>query len=108
MGNLWDWHIPSGKVIFSKKWCNSLGYEQDELEPHVDTWQKMVHPEDMPKVWQQLEPHLKGETELYECTNRLLTKSGVYRMNLDRGKVIQRDPQGEPIRMVGHDLEIAA
>ena len=68
----------------------------------------MVHPEDMPTVWQRLSSHLKGETELYECTNRLLTKAGVYRMNLDRGQVVERNEQNEPVRMIGHDLEIAA
>jgi hypothetical protein len=106
---LWDWHIPTGKVIFSHKWCASLGFEPDELEPHVDTWKSLVHPDDMPKVWATLTPHFEGKTEKYECHNRLRMKSGEYRSNLDIGQVIERDGESnEPVRMIGHDLEIAA
>lgn len=108
-GALWDWHIPSGKVIFSKIWCASLGFELDELEPHVDTWKNLVHPDDMPNVWAKLKPHFEGKTERYECRNRLRMKSGEYRNNLDVGQVVERDEaNNEPVRMIGYDHEIAA
>ena len=67
-----------------------------------------MHPEDMPKVWEKLKPHFEGKTEKYECRNRLRMKSGKYRSNLDIGQVIERDDANKPVRMVGHDLEIAA
>ncbi len=103
---IWDWNIKTGEVFFSSQWFQSLGYEPNELPRHVDTWKNLVHPEDIPEVMEKLNAHLEGKTEVYECENRLKTKSGSWRWNLDRGKVVARDADGHPIRMVGTDADI--
>ncbi len=47
-----------------------------------------------------------GKTEIYECENRLMKKSGEFRHNLDRGRVIEWDKNENPVRMVGSDTDI--
>ena len=103
---VWDWNIETGEVIFSPQWFRSLGYEPGELAPDVSSWERLVHPDDMPRVQEQLEAHFQEGTEIYECENRLLTKSGAWRWNLDRGRVVARDESGRPLRMVGTDADI--
>lgn len=103
---VWDWNIKTGHVFFSPNWFKSLGYEPDEMKPNIRTWEKLVHPEDMPKVKKELEAHLSKEVPFYECVNRLMTKSGEYRWNLDRGKVVAWDKEGNPVRMVGTNVDI--
>jgi type I restriction enzyme M protein len=71
-------------------------------------WKSLVHPDDMPKVWAVLEPHLKGETKHYKCRNRLRMKSGLYRSNMDFGKVVVRGEVGEAVIMEGYDISIAS
>lgn len=68
----------------------------------------MVHPDDMEEVFITLNDHLRGKSAQYSCTNRLQMKSGAYRSNLYVGQVIERDVNDFPIRMVGHDTEVAA
>jgi len=102
----WDWNLETDEVFFSDTWSESLGYKPGELKPNVDSWKKLVHPEDMPKVMAALAPHLEGKTLFYQCENRLLTKAGYWRWNLDRGKVVKRDANGAPLRMVGSDTDI--
>ncbi|MEE8160583.1 MAG: PAS domain-containing protein, partial [Acidobacteriota bacterium] len=63
-------------------------------------------PDDFSRVMEQVEAHFRGETEVYECENRLRTKSGNYRWNLDRGRVVSWSADGKPLRMVGVDLDI--
>ena len=104
---IWDWNIQTGEVLFSSQWFKSLGYEPGEFIGHVDSWKKLVHPEDMPDVMEKLNAHFAGKTESYECVYRLKTKSGAWRWNLDRGKVVVRDSEGRPIRMVGADSDIS-
>jgi len=53
-----------------------------------------------------VQDHFEGRTSVYECENRLRMKSGEYRWNLDRGKVVERDKNGAPLRMVGTDADI--
>ena len=106
--NYWRWNVKTGYVKFSDSWCISLGFKPSEIDPHVDTWKSLVHPDDMPKVWDVLEPHLAGKTKKYKCKNRLRMKSGLYRWNMDYGKVIERDEEGRAILMEGYDIAIAS
>ena len=104
--NKWNWNILTGKVLFSNEWCNSLGYEVDELRPHVKTWENMVHPEDLSQTFSQLNAHLKGKTSIYVTRNRLKMKNGKWRSNIDAGRVIHRDEKNNPISMEGVDIAI--
>ena len=103
---LWDVDLQSGHMFVSQRWRETLGYGPNEIAPTVAAWESLVHPEDMPRVKQALEDHLAGQTSIYECENRLRTKSGTYRWNLDRGQIVEWDGAGRPLRMVGVDADI--
>lgn len=103
---VWDWNLVTNEVFFSPWWIRSLGYDPEEIKPHLESWKKLVHPEDMPRVMDKLNAYFEGRTTDYECENRLLKKSGEWRWNLDRGKVVEWDASGKPVRMVGVDIDI--
>ncbi|WP_316348825.1 PAS domain-containing protein [Desulfuromonas acetoxidans] len=46
----WDWDVSTGSNIVDERWCRMLGYEPDEIEHHIDVWEKLVHPDDMKKT----------------------------------------------------------
>lgn len=102
----WDWHIPSGEVHFGGRWAAMLGYELHELEPNLRTWEKLVHPDDMPQVQQILQAHLDGKMDYYQTEHRLRTRVGEWRWILDRGRVVERDLAGNPIRACGAHIDI--
>jgi PAS domain S-box-containing protein len=104
---LWDWHLPSGEVIFGEQWAAILGYTIDEIKPHISTWQQLLHPEDKPQVTRSLERHLSGELPRYESEHRLLGKNGNWVWVLDVGKVVERDAQNAPLRMTGTKVDIS-
>ena len=102
----WDWHIPSGKAVFSDLWAVTKGYELSELKPHISTWENLVHPDDLPDVRKRLAEHLDGTTTLYEATFRMRHKSGKWIWIADKGKVIERNPDGTPVRACGINQDI--
>ena len=104
----WDWHIGTGQVTFNERWASMLGYRLDELEPHVRTWEQLVHPDDMPAVMALVSAHLCGETPLYSSEHRLRTKSGTWCWVFDSGRVVERDAKGAPLRAAGIHLDISA
>ncbi len=106
-GYLWDWDIQTNNVFFGSNWFESLGYKPEEFEHNLDTWKKLVHPDDMHKTNDVLENHFKKKISIYEVENRLLKKDGTYRWNLDVGKVVAWDNNGNPLRMVGMDIDIS-
>jgi PAS domain S-box-containing protein len=104
---LWDWYVQTGKAIFNEKWANIIGYTLEEIQPvSIDTWIKYAHPEDMKKSNAVLELHFQGKTETYECETRMKHKLGHWIWVLDRGKVVEWDTDGKPLRMTGTHLDI--
>jgi PAS domain S-box-containing protein len=103
---LWDWNVQTGELIFDQRWANMLGYSLEEIEPHIRTWEKLVHPDDMPGVMEVLNAHLAGKTPFYETEYRLLTKSGEWKWILGRGRLVEWDKDGKPLRAAGTHLDI--
>ncbi len=104
---VWDWNMETDEVFFSPHWLKSLGYHPGELKPHIDSWKKLIHPDDMPTVVTALNDYFEGRTDNYQCENRLLKKDGSWRWNLDQAQIVKRDENGHPLRMVGADTDIS-
>ena len=102
---VWDWNIKSGVTYFSPEWSRMLGYA-DGLNATIDTWRELAHPDDLEKSDKEIAAYLAGETNEYECVCRIKTKSGEYKWILDRGKIIERDDDGTPLRLVGTHYDI--
>jgi len=102
----WDWNIQTDDVRFSERWAEMVGYRLDEIKPHLSTWEEMVHPDDLPRVYDILNAHLDGKTPFYEAEFRMRHKSGEWLWILDKGKVIERDGYGKPLRACGTHLDI--
>jgi PAS domain S-box-containing protein len=97
----WDWNIATGEVQFGGQWAHMLGYELNEIEPHVRAWERLVHPEDMPAIQTALERHIEGTAPVYETEHRLKHKNGSWIWVLDRGRIIERDERGAATRAIG-------
>jgi PAS domain S-box-containing protein len=104
----WDWDVPSGRVHYGGRWAAMLGYAPAEIEPHVDTWAKLVHPDDLAPVTAILSDHLDGRTDFYESTHRMRHKDGSWRWILNRGQVVERDTEGRPLRATGTHADVTA
>ncbi|WP_280791127.1 EAL domain-containing protein [Methylobacterium sp. 77] len=105
---LWDWDFTTGKVWFSDRWQTMLGYDPGEIEGHARSWMQLTHPDDVEKSRRSLRDHIESRSAVYECEQRMRTKSGAYTWFLSRGKIVTRNPAGEPQRIVGIHIDIAA
>jgi two-component system cell cycle sensor histidine kinase/response regulator CckA len=104
---LWDWHIDTGDVYFSAAAERMLGYEPGEMEARAGgTWDRGVHPDDMPGVQRAIDAHVAGRTPAYEAEYRFRTKQGGWLWILGRGKVVERTADGTPRRMTGIHIDI--
>jgi PAS domain S-box-containing protein len=104
---LWDWRIDTGDVYFSAAAEIMLGYEPGEMERRAGgTWDQSLHPDDMPAVQRAIDEHVSGNTSAYEAEYRCRTKQGGWKWILGRGKVVERNPDGSPLRMTGIHIDI--
>jgi PAS domain S-box-containing protein len=104
---LWDWNIVTGEVYLNANWLEMLGYAENELPHHVSTWERLIHPDDQLRVGEMLNAHLKDGSAPYSFDYRVLTKSGKWKWVANYGKVVARDENGAPLRMVGTHKDIS-
>lgn len=103
---VWDWNIPSGAMKFSRIYSEMLGYAENELVPHADTWLHSVHPDDLANTQEVLNAYLDGQLSVYTVELRLRCKDDSYKWILCRGTVVNRDKDSNPIRMIGIHTDI--
>ncbi len=104
----WDLDMRTEKIYYSDRWMKSLGYRREDVDATIDFWRGIVHPDDLVNIVEKLREHLEGRTPFFECEYRLRKKSGDYRWTLNRCKVVTRDADGAPLRIVGTDSDITA
>ncbi|HET6421798.1 MAG TPA: PAS domain S-box protein [Geobacteraceae bacterium] len=102
---IWDYEFTAGKVYFSSRWKNMLGYEHFEIRNDIEEWKSRIHPEDCQKVMDTWSAYLEGLTPAFEVEHRLRHKDGSYRWILSRGACL-RDSHGKPYRMAGSFTDV--
>lgn len=105
---VWDWSIDEAQVDYSSRWKSMLGYRDEDIGNSLDEWRSRVHPDDLDRVVGEVQSHLRGETDAYTSEHRLRCSNGEYKWILDRGKVVARDEDGNPLRMIGTHTDIAS
>ena len=103
---LWDWNILTDEIYFSKRWKEMLGYDEEDIEPKLDSWKNLIHPHDIDYTFSKAQELTLGKHGIYQSEHRLRCKDGSYKWILDRGKVIKRDEKGNPLRAVGTHTDI--
>lgn len=102
----WDWTFASGRVQFSQSWASILGYDVAELEPHLRTWKRLVHPDDLPAVTANAVASYQADPPQYEDEYRLRHKDGRWVWVHVRGRVVERDAAGKAVRAAGTCIDI--
>jgi len=110
---VWDWNIQTGQIITCPAYFTMLGYapsESDMAYPEVvtsyDEFIKLLHIDDRDDVEKRLHDCIASKQSMCEIELRLRTKSGGWKWILKKGKVIDWDGQGNPVRMTGTHIDI--
>lgn len=101
----WEWDISTGSLDMNDLWASLVGYTVEELQPiSIDTWQDLVHPGDIDRVYKAFEPVFSRTITYYDIDYRMRHKDGHWVWIHDRGKVVIWDDQGNAKLMRGtHD-----
>jgi len=100
---LWEQDLETGESHRSEGVWRGLGYDPNTLTPRGATavWDSLVHPEDRARVQRALEEHLAGHTDTLDVEARVQARDGEWHWIVERGRVVERAPDGRPIRMLG-------
>ena len=104
---IWDWDLKTDQVVFDPRYYTMAGYEVDEFPHKLEEFKQRIHPEDVDHVFSQANGHLAGEIDLFAVEFRYLTKDGSWLWIYGRGKIVEQDENGAPLRFVGTHTDIS-
>lgn len=102
---LWDWDVREDRIYYSPRWKTMLGYAEEELEDHFDTWKRLIHPQDREHTLALVSEFLAGRACTFEIEYRMQHKKGHYLDILSRGFPIY-DEHGKAMRIVGTHVDV--
>lgn len=105
---IWDRNIATGEIHYSAGWKAILGYADSELSNRIEASYTRVHPDDLAFVQAAMQAHFDQKSESYAVEHRVCCKDGSYKWISSRGKVVSRDQEGKPLRMIGTTTDISA
>ena len=103
---VWDWDMQTGKVVYSRRYKEMLGFPADADWRGLSEWTERVNPEDLRHAMMDLETYLDGKSPLYAVEYRMLCKDGNWKWVSARGMVVSRAEDGRPQRMIGTHTDI--
>ena len=106
---LWDWHFDATDhdgLSVNSAYAKILGYTSEEFQISNNTWESLVHPDDLDDVNAQTgELQTRPDTIITEY--RMRHKAGHYIWVHDHSRVIERQADGTPLQIIGTIIDIS-
>jgi PAS domain S-box-containing protein len=105
---IWEWRIDHDAVYFDSRYYTMAGYSPNEFPSTFEEWEKRVHKDDIEGVKTVIAQYLANDLDRYQVEFRFLHKSGDYMWIQGKGRIVERDDQGNPTRFIGTHFDITA
>jgi diguanylate cyclase (GGDEF)-like protein/PAS domain S-box-containing protein len=102
---IWNWHARVGMAV-NARWCEMLGYLAQELDLSGYRWFDLVHPDDHHIIHEATADKNLAGGGLFIIEFRMRHIDGRWIWVQSRGKVMQRNADGEPLRVAGTHQDI--
>jgi two-component system sensor histidine kinase/response regulator len=97
----WDLVIPTGRVDSHPNRYLTLGYSAEDVVPTSEWWTSLIHPDDRERAVNRMNEYLQGNSFIYDEQFRVCAKQNEWKWVRVLGKVVTRDENGHPLRMIG-------
>ena len=102
---VWDWNFSTNRVRHNKQWCDMFLVEDSKKIHDIAFFASLLHHDDADGVYEKIQTALQT-TGIYESTHRMICTDGTIKWVLDRGRIIEKDTDGNPLRMIGSVRDI--
>ncbi len=103
---LYDLDLRTGKATVNHFYSQMLGYDPNDFNETNTFWKERLHEEDREGVYKIYLDYIAGVRTDYNVEFRQRTKNGDWKWILSQGKIVERDKNGEPLRMIGVHTDI--
>jgi PAS domain S-box-containing protein len=104
--SVWETDLRTNEIWLDAAWATYLGKPKAETFTNSVELRALVHPDDHMHVAAVAVQAMKGEIPDYEVEHRVQSASGEWKWIQSKGRVIERAPDGRPLRMSGTNADI--
>jgi PAS domain S-box-containing protein len=105
---VWEWNIATGEISGNDLWFEQLGYKPGEITGNFEIWTETIHPDDRDELLRTIVNYISNRSQENWAEYRIVSKDGDIRWLRTSGSIVERSPEGVPIRVVGSNLDITA
>lgn len=102
---IWDWNVTSDRVSHNHRWCEILGLDDSYLHHTMQDFTALLYEDDRDMVIKNVQDCLQ-QKGVYRSEHRMFRADGSVIWVSDRGDVVERDIDGNPLRMLGSVSDI--
>ncbi|MBY0490185.1 MAG: PAS domain S-box protein [Gemmatimonadaceae bacterium] len=103
---IWELDVRTNATHRSAALLRSLAIDAALLARGFDRWLALIHPDDVPRVSDAIGRHLRGDADAVEVEYRVRAGDGTWHTLMDRGRVVERDGAGRPVRLLGISADV--
>lgn len=103
---IWDWDIRHSTIYFNDMWKIMLGYDPGELDNTLETFTRLLHPDEREEIEKLYNDYVAGNSSSYQVMMRMKTRENKWKWILSISKSTLRDEQGEIIRAAGIHIDM--
>jgi len=104
----WTWDIKTNELYWSDQFYRILGFQPGEIDPSLELFRSVIPQNDAKKEGEASKEAHELPYGNFEIEHRITTKDGGQRIVQSKGEIVNRDPCGNPLLMVGTTQDITA
>jgi PAS domain S-box-containing protein len=98
--SVWDWDIPTHKVIWGENYYRIFGFKEDPALSDIENILARIHHDEKEYLLNSINAALHSDAAYWEDEHRFLRSDGSYAF-VSNNALIIRDKQGEAVRVIG-------
>ncbi len=101
-----DLDLQARTARVNQQYYTMLGYPAGDPVLGFDAIVPLCHPDDLPNMQAMMHEYTLGTREEHARELRMRTKDGGWRWILSRGRLIERDAEGRPLRLIVSHMDV--
>jgi len=105
---IYDLNLQTGAAIVSPNYVRMIGYDPASFQESFVDWRKRMHRDDYEPVMRAFRDYVAGRRSEFRVEYRQKSGTGDWLWILSVGKLVERDADGKPLRMLGTHTDISS
>ncbi|WP_417591157.1 sensor histidine kinase [Owenweeksia hongkongensis] len=108
LAGYWVRNFKDNTGYLSPAFKKMFGYQDEEMLTSIESWEQIIFPEDLDKLYKNFEQHVKSRGEIpHRIEVRYKHKDGSTVWVQAIGRVVEWDQDFNPVRMIGCHIDIS-